>query len=169
MNKLVNVVLSVTLLVFGNQVFAKSGEMRKPVSPEVKKELLKVFLENERLHSAFFSYDKKSEQIEPLARALSRSIDEISDPSIKKLLKFSQAKLSEISGENKKDENNQRYHLVSMALIHVMNTYDIGDSYSAYSCPMVKMKWVQNSKKVAKVHNPYAPGMPHCGSKESGQ
>ena len=49
----------------------------------------------------------------------------------------------------------------------VVNTYDVGKKYNAYSCPMVKKKWVQNSKKMAKVHNPYAPNMPHCGSKDT--
>jgi hypothetical protein len=39
----------------------------------------------------------------------------------------------------------------------------VGEGYNEYTCPMVKKKWVQNSKKRARVHNPYAPEMPHCG------
>ena len=65
------------------------------------------------------------------------------------------------------NKNNQNYHLTSMALIHIVNTYDVGNEYNAYSCPMVKKKWLQNSKKMAKVHNPYAPNMPHCGGQDS--
>ena len=84
----------------------------------------------------------------------------------KKLLKFSQGKLKEIKSDSSKKDNNQRYHLVSMALIHVLNKYDIGNDYAAYTCPMVQKKWIQNSKKIAKVHNPYSDKMPHCGAKE---
>lgn len=54
-----------------------------------------------------------------------------------------------------------------MALIHIVNKYDLGSKYNAYSCPMVKKKWLQNSDKMAKVHNPYAAGMPHCGSQDT--
>ena len=63
--------------------------------------------------------------------------------------------------------NNENYHIVSSALIFVINKYDLGSEYNAYSCPMVKKKWIQNSKKMTKVHNPYAAGMPHCGSQDS--
>lgn len=42
-----------------------------------------------------------------------------------------------------------------MALIHIINTYDVGENYNAYSCPMTNKKWVQNSKKLNMVSNPY--------------
>jgi hypothetical protein len=91
----------------------------------------------------------------------------IENGETKKLLKFSIEKLGELKSDTERETNNQNYHLVSMALIHLVNTYDLGDAYNAYSCPMVKKKWVQNSKKMARVHNPYAPGMPHCGTQDS--
>ena len=105
--------------------------------------------------------------MEENAKKLQNSIGKVKNEEIKKLLSFSQKKLSEIKSDRDRKENNQTYHLVSMALIHIMNKYDVGDKYNAYSCPMVKKKWIQNSKKTSKVHNPYMAGMPHCGSQDS--
>ena len=159
-----SVIIVVCLLISGN-VFAKMN--RKSVSPKVKKELLAVFEKNEKLHNAFFSYETEKEDIPGMAEQLSKAIDGISDKKIRQLLRYSQSKLAEIKIEVPKEKNGQNYHLFSMAMIHILKAYDIGSSYNAYSCPMVKMKWVQNSKKVAKVHNPYAPQMPHCGQQDT--
>lgn len=167
MKSLNRMILAVAITSLGIQVLAGAEKVRKKVSEEVKRELLNVFTENEKLNSIFFEYEKNVSKIEGQAKKLSQSIGEISDPEIKELLSFSQGKLSEISSKSRRADNNQRYHLLSMALIHVMKTYDIGDAYNAYSCPMVKMKWVQNTKKTKKVRNPYSSEMPHCGSKDS--
>jgi hypothetical protein len=105
--------------------------------------------------------------VESNAMNLKKAIDAIEDKEVAKLLNFSKGKLKEIKASNDREVNNKNYHLVSMALIHIVNKYDVGSKYNAYSCPMVKKKWVQNSSKMAKVHNPYAPNMPHCGSKDS--
>lgn len=138
---------------------------RKSLDAKAKASVVKALEANEELHSAFFKYD--GQKVEASAKKLKAAIDKIDNAEISKLLKFSKTKLGEISSSKSRDDNNQNYHLVSMALIHVVNTYDVGSKYNAYSCPMVKKKWIQNSKKVAKVHNPYAPNMPHCGSKDS--
>lgn len=140
---------------------------RKTIPVSVQKELIEVFTINEELHNAFFDYDKQIERIPKIAEGLRLKIGEISDESIRKLLVYSQGQLKEMNSKDSKAKNNQRYHLVSMALIHILNSYDIGSDYNAYSCPMVKKKWVQNSKKIAKVHNPYDATMPHCGSQDS--
>lgn len=147
--------------------FDSLAEKRKSVSPQLKTELLKVFTLNEQLHQAFFDYEKQKKNLPAIATQLRQAIEEISNSEVKKLLKFSQAKLKDIKAESPKSDNDQRYHLVSMALIHILNKYDIGDDYNAYSCPMVKKKWIQNSTKVTKVHNPYMSEMPHCGSQDS--
>jgi hypothetical protein len=143
---------------------SKSGSRAK-VSENTKKQLLKVFSANEKLHNSFFNYDGK--EVEKNAASLKSEISAISDKKISKLLQFSVKKLDEVKASNKQDTNNQNYHLISMALIHILKTYDIGDKYNAYSCPMVKKKWIQNSKSKDKVHNPYASNMPHCGSKDT--
>ena len=98
---------------------------------------------------------------------LQKAIDGIKDKEISKLLSYSKNKLSEIKATIDREVNNKNYNLVSMALIHVVSKYDVGNDYNAYSCPMVKMKWIQNTSKVSEVHNPYAPNMPNCGSQDS--
>ena len=138
---------------------------RKTLSEGTKKSVVNALEANEELHNSFFKYDGK--KVEAAAKKLKSAIEGIDDAELSKLLKFSKTKLGEIKASSSRDDNNQNYHLVSMALIHVVNTYDVGSKYNAYSCPMVKKKWVQNSKKMAKVHNPYAPNMPHCGSKDT--
>ncbi len=140
-------------------------QKRKKLDQTTKESLVEVLEANEKLHHSFFQYDANA--VEKYAKALKKAISNIKDGEIRKLLSFSQKKLSKIKASNERKTNNQNYHLVSMALIHIVNTYDVGEKYNAYSCPMVKKKWVQNSQKMTKVHNPYAPNMPHCGSKDS--
>lgn len=138
---------------------------RKSLTEATKKSVALALEANESLHGSFFKYDAKD--VESNALKLKNAIDAIEDKEVAKLLKFSKGKLSEIKASNDRETNNKNYHLVSMALIHIVNKYDVGSKYNAYSCPMVKKKWVQNSTKMAKVHNPYAPNMPHCGSKDT--
>lgn len=137
---------------------------RLPLDEKTKLEIVQVLEKNEALHASFFKYD--GADVEKASTDLKMAIDKISHEKLKKLLTFSQTKLGEIKASNTRDVNNQNYHLVSMALIHIINKYDVGEKYNAYSCPMVKKKWVQNSTKQDKVHNPYAANMPHCGSKD---
>jgi hypothetical protein len=141
----------------------KSG--RVMLDKKTTKQLLSVLEANEKLHMAFFKYNPK--KIENKSKKVNKAISEISNKEISKLFEFSSKKLTSITKESTKDENNQSYHVFSMALIHVISKYDVGDKYNAYSCPMVKKKWVQNSKVIDEVHNPYAPEMPNCGSKNS--
>lgn len=138
---------------------------RKEISVQLKKSLIDVLRANEKLHLAFYNYDGK--EIEKKAIRLSREIAKIKDKSVAKLLSFSKKILVEIKSNSTRDFNNNNYHLVSMALIHIINTYDIGQNYNAYKCPMLKMKWIQNSKKSDKVFNPFSSSMPSCGTKTS--
>jgi hypothetical protein len=142
----------------------KKGD-RKSLSEAAKKSIVFALEANEALHSSFFKYDAKA--VESNAMKLKKAIDAIEDKEVAKLLNFSKGKLKEIKASSDREANNKNYHLVSMALIHIVNKYDVGSKYNAYSCPMVKKKWVQNSSKMAKVHNPYAPNMPHCGSQDT--
>ena len=138
---------------------------RVELNPYVKSELISVLQANEKLHMAFFKSDYKKAEYE--SKNVISAIDKISDANIKSMLKFAQTKLSQIKSNQDKKVNNKNYHIVSSALIFLLNKYDLGSGYNAYSCPMVKMKWIQNSKKINKVHNPYANEMPHCGEKDS--
>ena len=130
-----------------------------------REEILAILQANEELHRAFFDYNPQS--VKEKAKALQRAMDGVTSSEIKAKLAFSQKKLGEIIAGQSREENNQDYHLVSLALIYLINSHYNSGPYNAYSCSMVKMKWVQNSKKVAKVSNPYAPNMPNCGTKDT--
>lgn len=174
--KLIKVTTLALILVSSSFSFAEGGHnhshsskkeksSRKPLSKSEKAQVISVLEANEKLHSSFFKY--KASEVEANAKAVSSAILKIKNKEVVKLLKFSTTKLAAITADAKRKANNENYHLFSMALIHVVNTFDVGGKYNAYSCPMVKKKWVQNSKNMNKVHNPYAPYMPHCGSKDS--
>lgn len=156
-----NILIVVSLFIFSLQ---SHGENKKQIlDKETQKQLENVFIANENLHQAFFDYKNQKTKITGLAQKLNQSMEMVSDPDIKKKLIFSQTKLKEITTEATKNDNDQRYHLVSMALIHLLKKYVVGGDYQGYTCPMVKKKWVQ---KAAKAQNPYAVDMPDCGSKE---
>lgn len=143
----------------------KATKARIILEKKDKQQLLSLFETNELLHAAFFKFNKKDISLQ--SAALAKKIDDLENEQIKKLLLFSKKKLEEMKRMTELDDLNQNYHLVSMALIHLLNSYDIGKMYNAYSCPMVKKKWVQNSTKSKKVENPYASNMPHCGTKDT--
>lgn len=140
-------------------VFAK----RKELDEVAKKQVIRVLEANEALHAAFFEY--KSAEVEGQAKKVLGLISEIKNEEISQILKFSTEKLKLLTSTESRENNNTNYGIFSAALVHIVNKYNVGESYNAYSCPMVKKKWVQNSKKINKVHNPYAPEMPHCGGK----
>lgn len=138
---------------------------RVSLDSKTKMEVINMLKANDELHTSFFNYDAK--KVEKAAEKLKTTISKISNNEIEKVLSFSKGKLAKITSKNDRDSNNQNYHLVSMALIHIVNKYDVGKEFNSYSCPMVKKKWLQNSTIKGKTNNPYAPGMPNCGVKES--
>lgn len=149
----------------GHIMKLKTEKKRMPLGDKERKEVIMVFKENERLHLAFYQY--KAKEVEKKAKQVARAILKISHPKISKLLAFSQKKLLEIRANLPRDRNDQNYHLFSTALIHVINTYDLGKIYNAHSCSMKKMKWIQNTQKLPQIHNPYAPEMKRCGSQDT--
>lgn len=170
MFKSILLILSLSLFSHGfasdsNHKMPSMDKKRTSLNERDQKEVLQVLEANESLHASFFKYNAK--EVEKQAEELSQKISKIQNQEIAGLLKFSATKLKEIKASNDREENNKTYHLVSMALIHIVNKYDVGSKYNAYSCPMVKKKWLQNSAKMSKVHNPYAAGMPHCGSQDT--
>lgn len=154
-----------TILLLGLALGISSLQAQTAPTTKAKDEILKVLELNEDLHQAFFKNGPR--QIELKAQELTKAVKGISDPAIEKLLSHSRKQLEEIKAERDREENNQSYHQFSMALMYVLETYNIGNDYQAYYCPMVKKKWIQNSKKVTEVQNPYMPDMPSCGTKES--
>ncbi len=161
-----------TTVSFGSDFYANKNSGKKEKTTTTKKialdtptkmQINKVLELNENLHNAFFNY--AGVKVEKAAGPVLAELNKITHPELKKLLTFAGKKLARIKAENKRELNNQNYHIVSSAFIVILNKYDIGAKYSAYSCPMVRKKWLQNSKKVSGVHNPYAEKMPHCGEK----
>ncbi len=138
---------------------------RKELTKKNKMEFIAVLEANEKLHQSFFNYDGK--KVESAAKSLKKSLDSLTDKKMAKIFSFSKTKLDMIKATADRKENNQNYYLVSLVLIQLLDTYDVGKEYNAYSCDMAKKKWIQNSKKMSKVHNPYVAGMPHCGSQDS--
>ncbi len=100
----------------------KKGD-RKSLSEAAKKSIVLALEANEALHSSFFKYDAKA--VESNAMKLKKAIDAIEDKEVAKLLDFSKGKLKEIKASNDREANNKNYHLVSMALIHIVNKYDV--------------------------------------------
>ena len=148
----------------GRKMHADKAEKKSSISDQAKAELTAVLKKNEELHGASFTYDGK--KVAGVSAALADLVDKVSDQKIKKMLTFSQGKLRAIKADGDREENNKNYHLFSSALIHVITKYDVNSEYSPYNCPMVKKNWIQNTTKMAKVHNPYAPEMPHCGARK---
>ncbi|EQC45407.1 DUF3347 domain-containing protein [Bacteriovorax sp. Seq25_V] len=142
-----------------------SAQDRIKLEGKVKDELVKIYEVNEKLYDSFFDYNGK--EVSKRALELKDAIEKISDEKIKNLLKFSADKLSTMTADRTEELNQQDYNIVSMALIHVNSKYDFGKKYNAYSCPMVKKKWLQNTEKDSNVKNPYAAMMRGCGSKDS--
>ena len=144
---------------------AKSDTKKSELTRDSKKQILAVFKANEDLHTAFYNFD--ATKIASKASEVSKAIEEIEDAEIKKKLTYSKARLEEMEASKSKEELAKAYHLVSMALIHILDNYDVGSDYKGFYCPMVKKKWVQNTSSQKGVENPYAKEMPKCGEKMS--
>ncbi len=120
---------------------------------------------NESLHKNFFEY--KAGLVEEDAKRLKEAIKTIPNKKISALLKDSLSELSKIKADNDREANNVAYHKASLGLIKMLEEYNPGKRYNAYSCPMVQKRWVQNSETKLRVHNPFAPEMPHCGQRDT--
>ena len=153
--------LVITALLLSFNLYAGS---RERLPEEVRGRVLKIYQANEKLHAAFFKYDKQ--KVEHYAGEVFKAASLVQNPKVRQKLKYALVKLKEISGTNKRKINDENYYQVSIALVNILKAFDIGDIYDVYHCPMVKKSWVQNSKKQPKVHNPYAPWMPHCGERK---
>ena len=151
-------------LLFSLSLFAESARQKLKNEGD-KAILLEAFKVNENLHMAFYKYD--AAKVSKFSQSLKSILEKIKGKEVVKILGRASKQLAKISKEKSQDQNNKLYSLVSKSLISLLAKYDLGKDYNAYSCPMVKMAWVQNSTKINKVHNPYASYMPHCGTKDT--
>lgn len=146
-------------------LFVITAQGRTDLKGEDQKSVLHVLEINESLHKNFFDY--KGSLVEEDAKRLELAIAQIKNKELSKLLKETRSELSKIKSGQEREENNVAYHKASLGLIKLLEQYNPGKRYNAYSCPMVKKKWVQNSEDKLRVHNPYAPEMPHCGQRDT--
>jgi uncharacterized membrane protein len=135
------------------------------VSDKEKGIILSALAAYDELHFAYFEYDKN--EVVNKAQILSQKLDLIETKMIR--AKFEkdniQKLISAIKAKNSTSINNSLLDNISKRLNDIIiSKVDLGGRYGIYYCPMVKKYWLQNIKKMSKVHNPYAPEMPHCGS-----
>lgn len=146
---------------FASGSYETETKKRESISDQEKSQIIGVLQANEDLMMSFFDYD-----IKKIAKAQKEVKAKLSLLKGKRFLKQkgeAENSLGMIKEDNDKDKNYEAYHSLSKVLVTLIETYDLGSTYNVYYCPMVKKKWVQNSQKRRKVHNPYAPEMPHCG------
>lgn len=159
--KTIVLTIFLSLQTFASGTMETETSQRKSLNQTTKDQVLKLLKSNESLMMSFFEYDAK--KIEKAAGDFKGKLDSIKDKVVMPEIEAAQKNLAKIAAKNKKEDNYEAYHEVSKALVKLIETYDLGSTYNVYYCPMVKKKWVQNSVKRRKVHNPYAPEMPHCG------
>ena len=135
-----------------NEKVKNSTPTNNKTQPSNKESLENVLKVYEGLHASFFNYDGK--KVEEAAKKLDTAIEQIKDTKVKDLLKLSQEKLKAIKASESRENNNNHLHTVSMALIYVMDTYDVSDNYAPFTCPMVKKKWISKCQKHAKSTQP---------------
>lgn len=142
---------------------------KKTLNEKAKKEVLSSLAIYEELHKSFFDYDVKgAKEVVAKAKSLSESLNKLSDREIVSSLEKANVFkfLGAIKAGDNRSINNSLLDNISKALNkNIISKYDIGSDYNVFHCPMVDKHWIQNTTKMAKVHNPYAPEMPHCGGK----
>lgn len=142
-----------------------SRNSRIELTNKIQAEATQILEANDKLFDSFFTYSGK--RIEKNSKSLISVINKMSSSDIKKEFKKSFPFLKKLSAKNKKALNNDLYNKASLNFINIINRYDVGPNYNAYTCPMVNKRWVQNTKISNKVKNPYADYMPHCGGQDT--
>lgn len=149
------------LLTSSFQTSFAQDDGRRAISVSLKEQVTSLLEKNEQVHASMFNY--KKEDLKKAVVTFKKRALEIKDKEVQKYLEPAIKASSELLKNKTKEEDNESYHRLSLALVKLVELYKIGSTYNIYYCPMVKKRWVQNSTKMRKVHNPYAPEMPHCG------
>ncbi|EQC45286.1 DUF3347 domain-containing protein [Bacteriovorax sp. Seq25_V] len=140
-----------------------SGFAKDKLEKSSKELMLKILDKNESLHSSFFSY--KAKEVEAAAKLVLSVSQTNKDKLLKADIDKANEYLSQIKSTVNEDENKKFYGLANIYLVKIINKYDLGEKYQAYYCPMVRKRWIQNTKKEANVQNPYDASMPDCGGR----
>lgn len=159
-----SIFLTIFLTIFSFNKDLYSSE-RKELEESSKASILKIFSLNEILHESLFNYNEAN--ILENAKKMKEALSEIKNPTILAILSNSKNAMESMIKARSKREINEAYQFLSKDLVSLLTVYDLGESYNAYYCPMVKKDWVQNTKKNRALKNPYAPEMPHCGTQKT--
>lgn len=138
---------------------------RKPLPEKIKKQVTSFLEENENLHRAFFDYNES--KIKNVASKMAKMAKKIGMSPVKRPIVLMGNDLSKMNKASTRKNLNELYAGFSTKLAAIIKKYDVGANYNIYSCPMVKKTWIQDSSKRKRVHNPYAPEMPHCGQRDT--
>lgn len=134
----------------------------------VKSSVLVLLEKNDVLHDKFFTYNANdvASEVKNVLNLIAKdqkvfSSSQALDLEIQKVKNL----LLKLAPSQTEDENKKNFSLANALLVNVINSYDLGEKYKAYYCPMVRKKWIQDVSKKAKVQNPYDASMPECGGR----
>ena len=153
-------------LILSLQAFA--SDKRAALSDTDKKQITKAFKSYESLFKSFFIYNPR--KIDKKLEKFVTDLKQVKHKAIQSELKKNKVYelLSKVKAKGDRDENNMNHSVASKHIYDVIIAkYDLGAGWDLYYCPMIKKYWFQNSKDMKKVHNPYAPEMPHCGARKT--
>lgn len=138
---------------------------RRKLPSKTKEQMLEVLKKHEGLHMAFFNYDQA--KIKEQASILSAQVRKVGVSQVKKYLTKMYKELDDLQAATNKKDSYKLYDSISQKFVKIVSIFNTGKDYNIYSCPMVKKKWIQNTTKLRRVHNPFAPEMPHCGQRDT--
>lgn len=119
-------------------------------------------------HLVFTGFIKSDfKKAEAGAKEMIKVLDGLALGTEQKLLAKAKKGLDQIEEKASREINNKHFESVSKVLVSYLNQYKIDPKFQIFYCPMVRKRWIQDTKRYAKTHNAYDPGMLHCGGKVS--
>lgn len=120
----------------------------------------------EKVHKSFYHYDE-SKALSHL-NEFQANLKKIDDESIQNKLAADNIYkyLGAFQNTKSREVQNNLLNSISKKIFDILVSEKAQSDYSLYYCPMEKKYWLQNTKKVSEVQNPYAPSMPNCGVKK---
>lgn len=128
------------------------------------KVVLEVLQKNDVLFNAFLKKDPKAVAI---AAAALRDVVSKSEAKALAEVKKTIGDLNKINAANSQEKNLASYEAFNNSLIKVVTTYNVGNKFNIFNCPMVKKSWIQNVDTNKDIRNVYAMEMLECGSQET--
>lgn len=137
---------------------------RKDINASDKKVILDILNRNDELFNAFLRKD---------GNAIEKSASELHAVVLKAnskvfvSLKNESRKLLNIKFKNSNESNLSEYEGFLNPLVEIVKSYNVGEKFNVFHCPMVKKSWIQNVVINKEVKNVFAMEMLECGSQET--